>query len=105
MNEIQIETLITTSEGRQILGRMAATDDVHAILQQQLSMMDVLPEWLEEIESARLAKLREMGDKDSDAQKMIPEADILMQKTMHDSAEHAVEEPQLETLSRDDLSL
>jgi len=73
-----IEALVVTFEGRCLLGQIAAAEGLTSTIGQHLSMLDVSEQWLMEIESARLEKLRDMAQKDGDASFLYAEADRIM---------------------------
>ena len=58
MNNVHIESLVLTSEGRRLLGQISAAEGLVSVIANQLSMLDISEEWKWEIESARLEKLR-----------------------------------------------
>ena len=82
MNNVHIESLVLTSEGRRLLGQISAAEGLVSVIANQLSMLDISEEWKWEIESARLEKLRDMGQKDTDAALLYKEADKIMQRMM-----------------------
>ena len=85
MNNVHIESLVLTSEGRRLLGHISAAEGLVSVIANQLSMLDISEEWKWEIESARLEKLRDMGQKDTDAALLYKEADKIMQRMMKPS--------------------
>ncbi len=80
MNNVHIESLVLTTEGRRLLGQISAAEGLASVIANQLSMLDISEEWKWEIESARLEKLRDMGQKDTDATLLYKEADKIMQR-------------------------
>lgn len=82
MEDVYLESLILTPEGRRLLGEMSASEGLDSIISHHLSMLDISEEWRWEIESAKLEKLREMGEKDGDAALMYKESDKKMQKVI-----------------------
>jgi hypothetical protein len=80
MNHAHIESLVLTPEGRRLLGHISAAEGLASVVGNQLSMLDISEEWKWEIESARLEKLREMAQKDTDASLLYKEADKIMQR-------------------------
>ena len=82
MNHVHIESLVLTVEGRRLLGQISAAEGLSSVVANQLSMLDISEEWKWEIESARLEKLREMAQKDTDASLLYKEADKIMQRMM-----------------------
>ena len=82
-NELyQIEQLVVHSNGRRQLGFMAAAEDLGGLLFQYLDMLDISEEWRQEIENARLEKLREMKEKDTDVANLLNEADKNLKKQL-----------------------
>ena len=82
MNHVHIESLVLTNEGRRLLGQISAAEGLASVVANQLSMLDISEEWKWEIESARLEKLRDMAQKDTDASLLYKEADKIMQRMM-----------------------
>lgn len=82
MNHVHIESLVLTPEGRRLLGQISAAEGLASVVANQLSMLDISEEWKWEIESARLEKLRDMAQKDTDASLLYKEADKIMQRMM-----------------------
>lgn len=82
MNNAHIESLVLTTEGRRLLGQISAAEGLASVVANQLSMLDISEEWKWEIESARLEKLRDMAQKDTDASLLYKEADKIMQRMM-----------------------
>ena len=78
----QIEQLVVHSNGRRQLGFMAAAEDLGGLLFQYLDMLDISEEWRQEIESARLEKLREMKEKDTDVANLFNDADKNLKKQL-----------------------
>ena len=82
MNNVHIESLVLTTEGRRLLGQISAAEGLASVIANQLSMLDISVECKWEIESARLEKLRDRGQKDTDATLLYKEADKIMQRMM-----------------------
>ena len=82
MNVVHIESLVLTGEGRRLLGQISAAEGLASVVSNQLSMLDISEEWRWEIESARLEKLRDMAQRDTDAGLLYKEADKVMQRMM-----------------------
>lgn len=82
MEQIQIESLVITAEGRRQLGEMSASEGLDSIVAQHLAFLDLSEEWRWEIESARLEKLRDMASKDDDAGRLYTESDKRMKRTI-----------------------
>ena len=82
MNNAHIESLVLTPEGRRLLGQISAAEGLASVVANQLSMLDISEDWKWEIESARLEKLRDMAQKDTDASLLYKEADKIMQRMM-----------------------
>lgn len=82
MNNAHIESLVLTLEGRRLLGQISAAEGLGSVVSNQLSMLDISEDWKWDIESARLEKLRDMVQKDTDASLLYKEADKIMQRMM-----------------------
>ena len=82
MNTVHIESLVLTPEGRLLLGQISAAEGLASVVANQLSMLDISEEWRWDIERARLEKLREMAQKDTDATLLYKEADKIMQRML-----------------------
>ncbi len=82
-----IEQMVLTAEGRRDLGYMAATDDLAGPLMQYLLILDISQEWRDDIERARLEKLRDMQSRDGDAGKLVQDADGELKATLAEQVE------------------
>lgn len=82
MNNAHIESLVLMADGRRLLGQISAAEGLASVVANQLSMLDISAEWKWEIESARLEKLRDMAQKDTDASLLYKEADKIMQRML-----------------------
>lgn len=80
MENVHIESLVLTKEGRRLLGQITAAEGLASIVGHHLSMLDISEDWKWEIESARLEKLRDMERQDGDAVLLYKEADKIMQR-------------------------
>ena len=49
MNNVHIESLVLTSEGRRLLGQISAAEGLVSVIANQLSMLDISEEWKWEI--------------------------------------------------------
>lgn len=94
-NYPSLESLVVTAEGRITLGEMAATESLTSLIAQQIALMDISEEWRLEIESARLAKLREMAQKDGEASLLLSEADPLLEQALREYAETKTAQPEV----------
>lgn len=97
MNNVHIESLVLTTEGRRLLGQISAAEGLVSVIANQLSMLDISDDWKWEIESARLEKLRDMERKDTDATLLYKEADKIMQRMMKPQLGGPASNPALRT--------